>query len=78
MLETSWLDTRYDGDMMAVYFILDNEMIRMFEPLRPYRSIPSLSGPHEISDAAEEQGPQTITIYNYLYGAHDKYNRVDF
>lgn len=62
---------------MAVYMILDNEMIAMFEPLAPSRNIPNDNAPHSVSGANKQQAPQTLTMYNWLYGGHDEFNTVD-
>jgi hypothetical protein len=67
----------FDGDQMAIYVLLDNKLIGIFEPLVPSRNVPSTNAPHSISGATKQQAPQTLTMYNWLYGGHDKYNTVD-
>ena len=62
---------------MAFYVLLDNELIGIFEPLVPSRNVRSTNAPHSISGATKQQAPQTLTMYNWLYGGHDIYNTVD-
>lgn len=65
-----------DGDAMALYLLLDNELICRFEPLKPHRNVPSLDSPYEISGATRQQAPQTLTMYNWLYGGSSEFNRL--
>lgn len=74
---TNPFNADYDGDAMAIYLLLDNELIGIFEPLVPSRNVPSTNTPYSISGATKEQAPQTLTEYNWLYGGHNKYNTVD-
>lgn len=67
----------YDGDQMAVYLLLDNELIAEFEALVPSRNIPSVDEPHSVSGATKQQAPQTLTMYNWLYGGSSEFNTVN-
>lgn len=71
------MDIRYDGDAMAFYLLLDNELIGIFEPLKPSRNVPSTNTPYDISGATKMQAPQALTMYSWLYGASDEFNQVD-
>ena len=62
---------------MAVYILLDKEIIGMFEPLIPSRNVPNTNAPYSISGATKMQAPQALTMFNWLYGGHDQYNTVD-
>lgn len=66
----------FDGDAMHIMRILDRDMLARLENLRPYRSVLSLSNPHEVSGVFKQQPPQTLTMQNYLYGGSTKYNRI--
>ena len=68
---------KLDNKAMAIYLLLDNKLIGIFEPLVPSRNVPSTNTPYSISGATKEQAPQTLTGYNWLYGGHNKYNTVD-
>ena len=71
------MNVAYDGDFMAVMLVLDNEMVGIFETLEPHRNIPGNNSPFSISGATEQQPPQTLTMYNYLYGGTSEYNTID-
>lgn len=74
---TNAFNADYDGDAMAVYILLDKEIIGIFEPLIPSRNVPSTNAPYSISGATKMQAPQALTMFNWLYGGHDQYNTVD-
>lgn len=66
----------FDGDAMHIMRILDRDMLARLENLRPYRSVLSLSNPHEVSGVFKQQPPQTLTMQNYLFGGSSVYNRI--
>lgn len=67
---------KLDNKAMALYLLLDNQLIAHFEPLVPSRNVPSMNAPYEISGATKQQAPQTLTMYNWLYGGSSEFNTV--
>lgn len=70
------LDKRFDGDAMHIMRVLDRQLERRLENLRPYRNVLSMDSPRELSGAFKQQAPQTLTMQNWLYGNTSKYNTV--
>lgn len=62
-----------DGDALHVWRVPDRKMVRRLWNLRPARNVLSVATPESVSGAFAQQSPETLTLYNWLYG--DEFDR---